>query len=112
MDKITQYQKIICQILEKYASIKKVVTPDVKAQLIIDTNNLHYQLLSTGWHKNRYIYTVAFHFAIKNEKVWILQNNTEAMIADELYEQGIPKSDIILGFVPAKGRVYTGFGIE
>lgn len=112
MDKVTKYQTIICQILEKYAGIKKTATPDVKTHMIIDKENHHYQLVSIGWHRSKYIYTVAFHFIIKNEKVWIQQNNTDAMIADELCEQGIPKTDIILGFIPERGRALSGFAVE
>lgn len=112
MDKINQYQEAVCNILANYANIKKTITPNVKSHLIIDKENYHYQLLSIGWHNNRYIYTTAFHFTIENGKIWILQNNTEAMIADELCEQGIPKSDIILGFIAEKSRHFTGFAIN
>ena len=112
MDKITQYQEIICKTLQRYAGIKKVVTPEVKSHMIIDKENHHYQLVSIGWHRNKYIYTIAFHFAIVNGKVWIQQNNTDSMIADELCEQGISKTDIILGFIPERGRVHTGFAVE
>lgn len=112
MDKVAKYQQIICDILEQYASIKKIVTPNVKSHLIIDKENHHYQLISIGWHNNKYVYTIAFHFAIVNGKIWIQQNNTDAMIADELCEHGVPKEDIVLGFISEKGRVFTGFGVE
>jgi XisI protein len=110
MDKVNQYQQIVCKILTQYASIKKTLTPDVKTQLLIDKEHHHYQLLSIGWHRNRFVYTISFHFDIIEGKIWIQQNNTDCLIADELVELGIPKSDIILGFIHDTARAYTGFG--
>lgn len=111
MDKVIKYQQIIQEVLENYASIKKSLTPNVKSQMIMDKVNNHYQLLSIGWHNNRFIYTVAFHFDIIEDKVWIQQNNTDALIADELNEKGIPKEDIILGFLSEETRAYTGYAM-
>lgn len=111
MDKVKNYEQIITGILNDYAGIKKSLTPKVKAQIVIDRENHHYQLLSIGWHDNKFIYTVAFHFSIINGKIWIQQNNTDVMIADELMERGVPKSDIVLGFVPERVRGETGFAV-
>ncbi len=111
MDKIKHYQTVICELLGDYASIKKSLTPNVKSQLVIDDENHHYQLLSIGWHNNRFIYTIAFHFDIIDEKIWIQQNNTDSLIADELIERGIKKSDIVLGFISEKARIYSGYAV-
>jgi hypothetical protein len=111
MDKIAKYQQIICELLKEYAAIKKNLTPNVKAQIVIDKENHHYQLLSVGWHNNRFIYTIAFHFDIINDKIWIQQNNTEALIGDELVARGVEKSDIVLGFVSEKARSHSGFAL-
>jgi XisI protein len=111
MDKITKYQQILCEILEEYGNIKRNLTPNIKAQIMIDNVNRHYQCLSIGWHKERFTYLVAFHFDIIGDKIWIQQNNTDVLIADELIERGVLKSDIVLGFVPEKVRSYEGFAV-
>jgi hypothetical protein len=111
MDKIMKYQSIISEVLREYASVKKTLTPDVKSQVVLDPINHQYQLLSVGWHGQKYIYTTAFHFAIQEGKIWIYQNNTDAMIADDLMERGVPQSDIVLGFVAPSARVYSGFAV-
>lgn len=54
---------------------------------------------------------MAFHFDIVDEKIWIQQNNTEAMIADELVERGVPATDIVLGFVVPDARQFSGFAV-
>ena len=109
MDKITHYQNLLTDLLNEYGSIAKTLTPDVKSQLIIDRERNQFQLLSVGWHGERYIYTVAFHFVIVGNKIWLQQNNTDIMIADELVARGVPKSDIVLGFIAPEVRTYTGF---
>ena len=109
MDSTIKYKNIICSLLEEYGAIKKNITPNVHTKLILDTKNHHYQLISVGWHRKHFIYTVAFHFEIINGKVWIHQNNTDIMIADELHEKGIPKSDIVLNFIPERARAFSGF---
>jgi hypothetical protein len=112
MDKIIKYQKILRDTLEEYGNIKKNLNPNVKSQIIIDDIHRHYQLLSVGWHNERFIYLVTFHFDIIGGKVWIQQNNTDVLIADELIEKGVLKTDIVLGFVPEKYRSYEGFAIN
>jgi hypothetical protein len=107
MDKIAEYRQIIESLLQDYASIKGSLTPGVKAQQVIDRLNNHYQLLRTGWHNNRFVYTVLFHFDIVDEKVWIQQNNTDVLIADELISRGIDKADIILGFISEQARQHS-----
>jgi hypothetical protein len=109
MDKTLKYKEAILSVLQEYAASKKTLTPDVKSQIVVDGTNHHYQLISVGWHGQKYIYTIAFHFDIIDEKVWIQQNNTEVMVADELVARGIPNSDIVLGFVMPSARVYSGF---
>lgn len=111
MDKVKKYADIIVSLLNDYAGIRKSLTPDIKSSVVIDRENNHYQLLSIGWHKGKFVYTTAFHFSILGGKVWIQQNNTDALIADELMERGVPKSDIVLGFVPEKVRGETGFAV-
>jgi hypothetical protein len=111
MDKIEKYQNILCDILKEYASIKKRLTPDVKFETLIDKEQHHYVLLSIGWHKQSFVYTTAFHFDIIEGKIWLQQNNTDVMIADELEERGVAKSDIVLGFQPAHVRSYSGYAV-
>lgn len=107
MDKVAKYRQIIEGLLNEYASVKGSLTPGVKAQQVIDRNNDHYQLLRTGWHNNRFVYTILFHFDITDSKVWIQQNNTDVLIADELISRGVDKTDIILGFISEQARQHS-----
>jgi hypothetical protein len=111
MDKIEKYQTILIDLLNEFGAIKKRLTPNVKSQLIIDKENNHYQLVSVGWHNTQFVYLVAFHFDIIEDKIWIQQNNTDCLIADELVERGVPPQDIVLGFVSERAREQSGFAM-
>lgn len=109
MDKKIIYQKILLDFLTT-ESDKHIEGIDF--QIVKDVENNHYQLVESGWYAKRFIYTVLFHFQIKqNEKVWILVNNTDVLVAEELVKKGISASDIVLSYVPEKARQYTGFAV-
>ncbi len=62
-------------------------------------------LISFGWqNEETYTHLLCFHIEIINGKVWIHENNTEALIADELIEKGIASEDIVLGFIESDVR--------
>jgi hypothetical protein len=115
MDNTLKYQRIICDLLAEYEvylskaqGLKdQILTPEI----VTDTIHNRYQLLLRGWNGYQYTFKIAFHLDIINGKVWLQQNNTEFRIADELVENGIPKLDIILGFIIPQQRQYTGFAV-
>ncbi|MEM8525696.1 MAG: XisI protein [Bacteroidota bacterium] len=110
MDKLNKYQEIIQDIFEEYA---KDVTPanmeQIENQLIMDKERNHYQLVRVGWEKGLFVHQLVFHLDIKNEKVWIQRNWTDMDIAEELMEKGVERKDIVIGFIPAHERIYTGY---
>ncbi|MEL6696964.1 MAG: XisI protein [Bacteroidota bacterium] len=110
METIGKLRETLIEYLRKYAK-EKPINPDegVSFQIIIDQERGHYQLMRVGWFQGRYIHNCLIHFNIRNEKVWIMQNNTEKLVADELIQLGLVKSDIVLGFRPKEVRQYTGF---
>jgi len=106
--KIKNYQAILEKYLQEEANDK--VIQGIEFQVIADKQNNHFQLVETGWYDNHYIHSVIFHFQIKsNGKIWLLINNSDILVADELMKRGVPASDIVLGFQPEKVRPYTGF---
>lgn len=109
MEKIRKYGKIILDILRNEAIERP--HSNVKDLIITDDTTHHYQLIRTGWENNQhFVYTIIFHFHIETDgKIWLLQNNTDIPITDELLKRDVPASDIVLGFHPPEYRQYTGF---
>jgi XisI protein len=112
MVKVKKYQKIILSFLQEFASIRYTNAPELEQQIIADTTRNHFQLVNVGWYRQRFTHDTLFHIDIKNNKIWIQQNETEVMIADELIAKGVRKNDIVLGFVPEYIREYTGFAVN
>jgi hypothetical protein len=111
MDNTLIYEKAIIELLEEYAAFWDT-EESIKNHIIIDKERQRYQLTIIGWRSdNRFVHSVAFYIEIQKGKVWIHQNNTEALIADELAAKGIAKEDIVLGFVAPQLRSYSGFAI-
>jgi hypothetical protein len=104
------YSQYIQSLLEKYSQSAQA-DPSVETQLIFDTLHHHYQLLDVGWVGHDRIYDCLLHLDIKDNKIWIQRNTTDAQIAEELVEMGVPKSDIVLGLQAPYKRPYTDFGV-
>ena len=110
MDKIEKYQDIIIKYMNDYEA-QFNDTGDVKRRILADRENNSFQLLSTGWHNDHYIFGPIFHFDIINGKIWMQCNNTEREVVDEFMAQGVDKQDIVLGFVPPYARHLSGFAV-
>jgi hypothetical protein len=67
--------------------------------------------MNVGWDGHRRVYGCVLHLDIKEGKIWIEQNMTEMMVAQELVARGVAKEDIILGFQAPEMREYTGYGV-
>jgi len=108
MANLTDYRNYIQQILEKYSHAQSAYD-DLQFEMIRDTEQDYYQLMTVGWHGLNRIYGCIFHLDIKNGKIWIQHDGTESGIANELVALGVPKEDIVLAFHAPYKRPYTGF---
>lgn len=112
MERLEQYRQAIRQLLAAHASFEQNNSDaEIESQLIFDTEHDHYQLLDIGWEDLKRVYNCFIHLDIKNGKIWIQRNMTEADLAEELVEMGVPKEDIVLGLHPIYKRPYTGYGV-
>ncbi len=105
------YEDIVIQTLEEYAEMFNQQRDGLEATVIIDREGKHYQLLNSGWRKDEYQFYVIFHFDIKDGKVWLQENRTDVLIAQELSDKGIPKKDIVLGLQFPELRADTGYAV-
>lgn len=107
MEKIKKYESLIINLLN---SIKGNSKDD---QVIIDKENRHYQLVYLGNDsQNRYFFHVRIHFHLRADGVICLyENRTEEEVGDYLIEHGVPKSDILAGFLPQNVRQYAGYAV-
>jgi hypothetical protein len=110
MDKLEKYRNIIIEYLKQYEELEKKEL--ITTQLIIDKERDHYILLDLGWESNSRIYSTAFHFDIIDYKLWIQKDNTGLNPVEVFLEKGIPKEDIVLGFMPEHKRQFTDYAVK
>ncbi|HYX16007.1 MAG TPA: XisI protein [Nostoc sp.] len=111
MDKIKYYRQLIKQILTEHTQIINN-TDTVNSELIIDSENDHYQLAYVGWQGDKRVFGPVMHFDIQNGKIWIQYNGTEESVAERLVELGVPPSDIVIGFHSPFKRQFTSYAVE
>jgi hypothetical protein len=109
--RIKKYEQIIVETLREYAELYNQQKDGIEAKVIVDREEKHYQLLNYGWKKDDYQFYVIFHFDIINGKVWVQENRTDVLIAQELVEKGIPKKDIVLGLQIPELRGEMGYAV-
>lgn len=111
MERITQYRELVRRLLSSHASSMVVNQSEIDCQLVFDAEHDHYQLLDVGWDGLKRIYNCFIHIDIKDGRIWVQRNLTEADLAQELVEMGVPKEDIVLGLHPPYKRPLTGYGV-
>lgn len=111
MERVTNYGTLLKQLLKKYADTWNQPNSPIKHIVITDTEEGHFQLLQIGWEEKDYIFAVMMHFDIIDGKIWVQENRTEELVAEELVKQGVPKMDIVLGLQAPSMRKYTEYAV-
>ena len=109
MEKL-DYRELVEKIIHQH-SIEQSEEDTDKVELVFDRERDRYLLLYVGWRDEERIHGCPIHIDIKDGKIWIQQDFTEAGLAHQLVELGVPKTDIVLGFRVTEVRQFTGFAV-
>jgi XisI protein len=110
MDRLSDYRRIIRQVLAEYARCKPA-NGEIETELVVDAAEDHFELLHVGWDGAQRIHGPVIHIDLIGDKVWIQYDGTNRPVADELMAAGIPQQDIVLAWQPRELRHHTGFAI-
>jgi hypothetical protein len=110
--KIKHYATLVIALLQDQQWLSKN-PDDYQRMVVVDQVQNHYQLLGIGWlTPSHFVDNILLHIHIKPDgKIWLLENNTEIRVAEELVLRGVPKTDIVLGFHPPQFRALTGYAV-
>jgi hypothetical protein len=112
MANVARYREIIQQILIEIHSYSNSNNSNgIDEEIVFDTERDRYLLIDVGWHNKEYIYGTLVHIDIKDDKIWIQRNNTEINLAERLLENGVAKTDIVLGLHSPFMRQFTGYAV-
>ena len=101
---------IIEQILGEHAQIPYAYG-HVSSVPIFDRERHQYVLMDIGWEDDQRIHGCLVHVAVRDGKVWIEYDGTEAGVAGALVAAGIPHDRIVLAFHRPSVRPSTGFAV-
>jgi hypothetical protein len=109
--KIKKYERILIKMLSDYIA-KRSNRKDFVYQLVTDTKHHHFQVIRQGWEEDLLIHQFVFHFEVKTDgKIWLWANKTDIDVGQELRLQGVPNSDIVLGFFPPYMREWSDYAV-
>lgn len=108
MDKLTQYTQLIKQILLQHAEYMPN-TGHVETVPLFDDAHHNYVLLDFGWNRLGRVHAVPLHLRLREGKIWVERDTTDAGIVERLLEAGVPEQDIVLGFYRPERRKLTEF---
>jgi hypothetical protein len=112
MDKLTEYPKLIKQILTEYVELSnRHPNPDIETFLIVDEAKSHYIWMNLGWQNGERVTGITVYVRVRDSKFWIEEDWTEDGIATDLVRAGVPKEDIVLAFHEPRMRQYTEFAV-
>lgn len=97
--------------LEDRATIVNPDFPNVKHHLIYNEDQTDFILARFGRHEYTYRHHVIFHFQFIDDKIWLHQNNNDVSIGEVLAEKGIPKADMVIGFISELERSAADYAV-
>jgi XisI protein len=111
MDRLSNYQKTIRQILERYVTFVQPRQTEHFIQIVTNDEHAQYLLINNGWVNNRRNYGCFLHLSLRNNKIYVEFDGTDVGFTTYLLEAGVPPSDIVLAFHAPNKRPYTGFAV-
>ena len=110
MENVSEYRRIITELLHEYAE-RPPSHGDIQVELVIDEAQDHYELIYAGWSDKYRIHGGVIHIDIRHGKIVIQHDGTEEGIANRLVAAGIPPERIVLAYKHPSMRPHTGFAV-
>jgi hypothetical protein len=113
MEKVKKYRQLVSKILrEEYEDLLENPNKAIKPIFIQDDKNGHYLLYLDGWQGARRIYGCSVHVEVNETgKIWLHLDETDLQIGQMLLDNGVPKKDIVPGFIAPARRPDTEYAV-
>lgn len=109
MEIISRYRQVITRVLSDLAEAS--ARNAVEVLPLFDTVHDNYMVIDAGWRGVQRIHHIMVHLRIRNGKIWVEADNTDAAIVQQLLDSGISKAEIVLAFHSPQKRPYTEFAV-
>src|SRR5262249_9007919 len=108
MDRANGYREVIKRLLREREKLARPSLPEgLEVTCLFDDTTGLYALLTIGWLKQERVSGTTLLLRIKDGRIGVEEDWTDAPIVDDLVDAGIPRQDIILAFQPPEARAST-----
>ena len=112
MDKVIKYKKMVKRIIEQIIEREESYNPPIDYVFIKDEKQGHYLVFLDGCVDNTVVYNLVIHVEVKkNGRVWLKHDGTEYEVGQLLLDNGLPKSDLVVGWLSPLERSWTDFAV-
>lgn len=111
MDSLEMLRHAIASVFREWEEFTSGPLSNIRVVPVLDRQHDRYVLQDVDSSGERFQSRTLAHLEIRDGKIWILTDNTEAGIATELVAKGIPKSAIVLAFYPPSVRAIGEFAV-
>lgn len=102
---------IVKQVMQYYASLKMTYGQEENSQININESKQLFELrLVQGYFQPELV--PFLQIQIKDNKIWIHYDGTDEFLADRLELMGVPKTQIVLGFLSPEERAQLDYAVE
>lgn len=109
METLSRYRQVITTVLSDLA---EATAQDVVETLsLFDSTHDNYLILAAGWEGVRRIHHIIAHLRIRNDKIWVEADNTDAELVQQLLDYGVSREAIVLAFYSPQKRSLTDFAV-
>lgn len=77
----------------------------------MDDEHGNYVILQADCCGGHYLQGTIIYIRLIDGKIWVQYDSTEYMVANELVDVGVPKTEIVLGFRHPSVKQYIGFSV-
>jgi hypothetical protein len=111
MENVIKYRQLVREILDvEYQELLQNPNKTIRPVFIRDEENGHYLLYIDGWQGAQRLYGCSIHIEVTQEgKIWLHLDETDLQIGQLLIDKGVPKKDIVPGFISPIRRPDTEF---
>jgi hypothetical protein len=112
MDRVKEYREIIKRLLREREDFARPSLPEgLEVTCLFDDATSQYALMTLGWMQCERVSGTTLLLRIKDGKIWVEEDWTDAPIVADLIEAGVPKADIVLAFHPPEARSLADYAV-
>jgi hypothetical protein len=111
MDSVIKHKDLVRKMLSELASHFR---QNKRWEILeaFDEERGQYLLFTDGWQGETRDYGCFMHLEVKPDgKIWLRRDGTDFDIGQQLLDEGVAKSDLVLAFYPPHIREQTGFAV-